>query len=154
MMARYRQPWYLTSRIDSEFDRLMNETFGQGHKFSPAADVTVQDQDVVITIDTPGVREDDISVTLDGRRLVVSGERTELNEGDKVLSRGIWRGKFTKTFTVREGIEPNDVSAELNNGVLTVRVANVAKNQPEPQKIEVTSPNSASTSQLESGEES
>lgn len=154
MMARYRQPWYLTSRIDSEFDRLMNETFGQGRKFSPAADVTVQDQDVLITIDAPGVREDDISVTLDGRRLVVSGERTELNEGDKVLSRGIWRGKFTKTFTVREGIEPNDVSAELNNGVLTVRVANVAKNQPEPQKIEVTSPNSASTSQLESGEES
>lgn len=139
MLVRYRQPWYLSSRVNSEFDRLMADTFGGNGNYSPAADVATQGNDVVITVDIPGVAAEDVDVTLDGRRLIISGQRakTQLAEGDRLLARGLRSGGFQRAFTVPVGTTADQITATVDNGQLTVRVAEVTKPQAQPQKITV-----------------
>ena len=142
MLVRYRQPWFLSSRVNSEFDRLMAETFGRTpDRFTPAADVATEGNDVVITLELPGIKADEVDVTLDGRRLTISGEHshTETAEGDRYLARGLRRGRFTRTFTVPDGTTADQVDAHLADGLLKVRVADVTEPKREPAKIAVTS---------------
>ncbi|GAA4924152.1 HSP20 family protein [Stackebrandtia albiflava] len=142
MLVRYRQPWFLSSRVDSEFDRLMAETFGREVAgFTPAADIATEGDDVVITLALPGVAAEAIDITLDGRKLTVSGERAEsrVAEGDRYIARGLRRGGFNRTFTVPQGTTAEQISADLENGLLKVRVADVTKPKVQPQKIAVNS---------------
>lgn len=155
MLVRYRQPWYLSSRVNSEFDQLMAETFGREvNTFTPAADIATEGQDVLITLAVPGIAAEAIDVTLEGRRLTISGERakSEVAEGDRFISRGLRRGTFNRGFTVPQGTTAEQVSASLDNGLLTVRVAQVTKPAPEPQKIAVSSVISAKA-EIETAEE-
>jgi HSP20 family protein len=141
MLVRYRQPWYLSSRVNSEFDRLMAEAFvGKPIGFSPAADVATEGTDIVISLDIPGVAAEDVDIALDGRRLTIAGERAErtVADGDRVLRRGLSRGKFTRTFTVPAGTKADQVTASAANGLLHVRVAEVIKPKTQPHKIAVT----------------
>ncbi|HZE38266.1 MAG TPA: Hsp20/alpha crystallin family protein [Stackebrandtia sp.] len=141
MLVRYRQPWYRSSLVNAEFDRLVAEAFGQGQgSFSPGADIATQGNDVVITVDIPGVAPEDVDITLDGRRLVITGQRqaTQVAEGDRVIARGLRQGKFSRTFTVPQGTAAEQISASVDNGLLTVRVTEVTKPEPQPQKIAVT----------------
>lgn len=146
MLVRYRQPWHLSSRVNSEFDRLIGETFGrEATGFTPAADIVTDGRDVVITLAVPGVAAEDIEVTLEGRKLTVSGERAEAQtaEGDRYITRGLRRGSFARTFTVPQGVTAEQVSADLENGLLKVRVAEVTKPEPQPEKIAINASNSA-----------
>ena len=128
MLVRYRQPWYLTSRVDNEFDRLISEAFTDSSSFSPAADVLTDGDDVLIKLAVAGVPAADIDVTLEGRSLVVTSERpaVELADGDRYLSRGLRTGAFRRTFTVAAGTTAEQVSASVDNGLLTVRIARAA----------------------------
>ena len=78
---------------------------------------------------------------MDGRRLTVAGEHssTETAEGDRYLSRGLRRGRFSRSFSVPEGTTAEQIGAELKDGLLKLRVSGVIKPQPQPQKIAVTS---------------
>ncbi|HIW62124.1 MAG TPA: Hsp20/alpha crystallin family protein [Candidatus Stackebrandtia excrementipullorum] len=142
MLVRYRQPWFLSSRVNSEFDRLMSETFGRDTgRINPAADIVTEGEDVVVTLELPGIKADEVDITLDGRRLTVAGEHssTETAEGDRYLSRGLRRGRFSRSFSVPEGTTAEQIGAELKDGLLKLRVSGVIKPQPQPQKIAVTS---------------
>ncbi|ADD44096.1 Hsp20/alpha crystallin family protein [Stackebrandtia nassauensis] len=153
MLVRYRQPWFLSSRVNNEFDRLIAETFGRVEPvFTPPADVSTQGNDVVIALDVPGVAPEDVDVTLEGRFLKITGTRAsaQVAEGDRYLARGRFEGSFARTYRVPEGTTPEQVSATVDNGQLIVRVADVTKPEPQPQKIAVT--RAAESQALESGE--
>ncbi|CAM3153369.1 Hsp20/alpha crystallin family protein [Stackebrandtia soli] len=140
MLVRYRQPWYLSSRVNSEFDQLIAEAFGNDNKnFKPAADVVTDGDDVVIKLAIAGVPADAVDVTLDGRKLTVTGERaeSELADGDRYLARGLRYGAFRRGFTVPEGTTAEQISASLDNGVLSVRVAKVTAKTPTSTKIAI-----------------
>ncbi|MFD0558448.1 HSP20 family protein [Stackebrandtia endophytica] len=142
MLVRYRQPWYLSSRVNSQFDKLISDAFGrEATGFTPAADVVTEGNDVVVTLALPGVSAEAIDVTLEGPKLTISGERVESEtaEGDRYLSRGLRRGSFTRTFTVPRGTTGDQIHAELENGLLKVRVSEVTKPQAQPEKIAVNS---------------
>lgn len=153
MLVRYRQPWYLSSRVNSEFDRLIGETFGRVEPvFSPPADVSTSGNDVVIALDVPGVAPEDVDVTLEGRFLKITGTRSraQVAEGDRVLARGRFEGSFARTYRVPQGTEPQQVSATVDNGQLIVRVADVTKPEPQPAKIAVI--RAAGAAELEAGD--
>lgn len=140
MLVHRRHPWFVSGRVDNDFDRLISKAFGQNvATFAPAADVVTKGEDVVITLAVPGVDPTALDVTLHGRELSISGQRkqTETSEGDRVIARGLRHGKFTRSFSVPAGTTPDQISAELDNGLLTVRVAQVSKPQPQPHKIAV-----------------
>jgi len=90
--------------------------------FVPAVNTRVDDDAYYIELDLPGVKKDDIEITTEDNILTVSGERKmreELKEDDyyKVESR---YGKFSRSFTLPEDVDVENIHAEMKNGVLEV----------------------------------
>jgi len=90
--------------------------------WTPHFDVKETPESYVLKADLPGVREEDIDVNLTGNRLVVSGRREDetRDEGDSYYTYERSYGSFTRSFTLPEGIDPDQVRAELAHGVLTL----------------------------------
>lgn len=96
--------------------------------FAPSFDVSFDVKETsdgyVFKADVPGVKESDLSVTLTGNRLSISGqresERKESTDTYYMYERSY--GDFSRTFTLPEGVDSSGVIADLKDGVLTVSV--------------------------------
>lgn len=147
----------LTTRRDpfAEFDAMIRRAFpvgpagtlagkmatsGQRSGFAPAAQVRRDGDDAVVRLELPGVDIDnDVTVELDGSRLVVRGERRDehTDEGDGRLLQEFRYGSFRRSFTLPEHVAAEALSASYDAGVLTVRVAGAYAGT-EPRRITVT----------------
>jgi HSP20 family protein len=104
--------------------------------WSPLADVSETDDAYLIEADLPGVRQDQVSVEVSGGDLVISGEITS-RERAGVLRRATRRqGRFEYRTMLPADADPDQVSASLADGVLTVRVAKAETAR--PRRIEIT----------------
>jgi HSP20 family protein len=107
-----------------------------GLAWSPLADVSETDDAYLIEADLPGVRQDQISVEVSGGDLVISGEINR-RERAGVLRRATRRqGRFAYRTMLPADADPDQVSASLADGVLTVRVAKAETAK--PRRIEIT----------------
>jgi len=134
--------WNATPTLDRVFDDVMRSAFG-GYgtvaQFTPAVDIRSQDDAIVFHVDVPGVKRDDLTVTLEHRRLTVKGARKlEASEREQ-MSLGRAYGSFELAYTLPEGIDGDALSAELTDGVLTIRVGKQPKAQPRRIQIGVGS---------------
>jgi HSP20 family protein len=138
--------------MQSEVDRLFNETFGsllgrgrerQGRQqqlaqWAPAVDVLTKDDDLVIRAELPGLKQDDVDITLQNGVLTISGEHKVDEEEDRgnyhVRERRY--GSFRRSMTLPEGTDESKVHARFEDGVLEVRVEGAAIEQA-PKRIEI-----------------
>ena len=140
MIVRYKHPYAAFRQLDREFERLVRAGFGQRSvQYTLRADVYTEGEDLVVTAAVPGVSPEDVTVELEGRRLSITAERREREaaEGDRYLVRGLAGGTFRREFTLPEGTTADQLSAEVADGLLTVRVAGAVKPAPQPQRIPV-----------------
>ncbi|RRS01816.1 Hsp20/alpha crystallin family protein [Glycomyces terrestris] len=140
MIVRYQHPYAAFRQFDREFERLVRLGFGQrAVQYSLRADVYTEGEDLVVRAAVPGVSAEDVTVELEGRRLSVTAERKarESAEGDRYLVRGLASGSFRREFTLPEGTTAEQLSAEVADGILTVRVAGAVTPAPEAQRIPV-----------------
>lgn len=86
----------------------------------------------IFKADVPGVKENELEVTVTGNRLSIAGSRSEEQEeqGDTFYSCERRYGSFSRTYTLPEGADPNNVHADLKAGVLTVAVPKLPGAQP------------------------
>lgn len=91
----------------------------------PVFDVAHGDDAIVITADVPGLGDDDVDVTVAGRVLTIEGR----------TSRRGYAGAFQKQFTLAEGLDLDNVAAQLDRGVLTVLVPKTAQAKPRQIKL-------------------
>lgn len=115
------------------FGRLMESFFGDpwaeapagwaGEEWTPEIELSDEDDAVVVRVEVPGVSPEDIDVSVSGNLLTISGEkREERNEGEGNVYRSErWYGSFQRTIPLPEGVNPDAVSCECSNGVLTLR---------------------------------
>jgi len=91
---------------------------------SPSLDLREDSDSYVVEVDVPGLTERDIEVNVDGDVLTIQGERRMERSGeeDGVIYRERHFGRFQRSLRIAGGIDPRGVTAELRNGVLTVRV--------------------------------
>ena len=142
MAITLRSP--LWSPFGSEFDALVRRAFaaplGMGRSFVPAADVRTEGADIVITLELPGVDAGStVDVQLDGRRLVVSGRRADdrRTERNGFVVREIRSGSFHRAFPLPEGVTAEQVSADYDAGLLTVRIRDAVADAPQPVAVPV-----------------
>jgi HSP20 family protein len=105
----------------------------------PLVDIAENDGGYLLKIEIPGVREDDVSVTLKNRYLTVTGElKTEVGEGVRYLRMERASGTFSRAFHLAETVDPDSVEARLSQGVLEIHVAksDVAKPRVIPLKAQ------------------
>jgi HSP20 family protein len=108
-----------------------------GAMFLPDFEVKETKDGYLFKADLPGVKEDDLEISLTGNRLVVSGKREveKQEENETYFARERSYGTFTRTFTLPEGADVDHAKADLKNGVLTLVVPKKAEMQ--PRRIEV-----------------
>ena len=98
--------------------------------FTPLADVEESDDAYLVEVELPGMKRDDISVELAGRRLTVSGERKERERVGILRRQTRTVGRFHYEVVLPGDVAEDEVQAALNEGVLTIRVPKVAADRP------------------------
>jgi HSP20 family protein len=95
-----------------------------GPAFNPAFEVKETKDSFVFTADLPGVKEEELDVSIAANRVTVSGQRTaeKREENDSWFTCERAYGAFSRTFSLPEGADVDHAEAELKNGVLTVVV--------------------------------
>ena len=148
-LIRYEDPelstWTPFNRLATlrdEMDRLFGLTAprdtGLFTGWSPVLDIYQDKDDVIVKVELPGMKKDEISISMHEGMLTISGER-KLEGGSKegeTYRRERFYGKFHRTMALPTTVEANKVKAAYKDGILTVTLpkAETAK----PKQIEVT----------------
>jgi HSP20 family protein len=100
--------------------------------YVPAFDVWETKDAYVFKADVPGFREQDIDISVTGNRLTLSGKREaeQVSESDTYYCSERSAGMFTRIFTLPEGINADQIRADLKEGILTVNVPKTTGAQP------------------------
>ena len=104
--------------------------------FNPAVDISENENEVTLKFDMPGVDKNDVEITADKNTLTVIGNVKREHMGE-VVYQETRIGDYRRQFTLPEDIDPDKISAEMNAGVLTVKVKKPEKAK--PKRIEITS---------------
>ncbi|MCU1494596.1 MAG: heat shock protein Hsp20 [Acidimicrobiaceae bacterium] len=104
--------------------------------FIPLADIEETDDAYIVELDLPGVRRDDVSVELSGRRLEIRGERKEKERSGVLRARTRRVGQFSYEIVLPGEVDPEKVDAHMEDGTLVVRVPKVSAER--PRRISVT----------------
>lgn len=105
----------------------------------PDVDVLEQDNKILVRADLPGMKREDIDVSVRDGMLVLRGQREEEKEVKSETYYGSERatGKFYRTFGLPEGVSPDEVEASYTDGVLEVSVPKRDAQEPQSVQIEV-----------------
>jgi HSP20 family protein len=116
-----------------EVEAVLGPTDASG--FAPTFEVTETKDAYLFRADLPGVKEQDLEISLTGTRLAISGHREQErhDESDTFYATERSYGSFTRSFTLPEGVDGENVAADLKAGVLTLTVPK--KPEVQPKKI-------------------
>jgi HSP20 family protein len=120
--------------FSSEFNRLFNTLFDESRsqRWVPAMDLVEADDHFLLKADLPGLGEEDVTIEIRDNALTIAGERKAEHEQRE---RGWYRveratGRFSRSLTLPEGIDPDAVRAEFDKGVLEVRIPKPEQRRP------------------------
>jgi HSP20 family protein len=116
-----------------------------GSSWMPAVDVTETKEELVLSFDLPGLKEDEITIELEDNVLTVSGqrERKHEREGDNYFRWERRFGKFARSVALPAGVREQDIRATYENGVLEVHVPKPEEHKPKKIQIGVGSGSNA-----------
>jgi HSP20 family protein len=129
-MALLMKPEPFSSEINRLFNTLFDES--QSQRWIPAMDLVEDEEQFVLKADLPGLSEDDVEIEIRDNALTISGERKSEREQKE---RGWYRveratGRFSRSLTLPEGVDPDGVTAEFDRGVLEVRIPKPEQRKP------------------------
>jgi HSP20 family protein len=148
-------PWFPGGReldpfrgFRTQLDTLFEDWFGRsmGGTLAPRIDVSETGKEMTLTVELPGVDEKDIDVSLSGKQLTIKGEKKSEQEEKKDEEGRVFHrversyGAFQRTMTLPFDVEPEKVSAQFKDGVLTVTLPKPqeAVGKPQSRRIQVT----------------
>jgi HSP20 family protein len=110
--------------IDDVFNKLMvRPLFREGLEFEPQIKMDVKEVDgqYLIKAEIPGVKKDDIHVTVEGNRVSISAEvkkEKEEKEGERVIRSERSYGMASRSFSLADEVDQSKVQAKYTDGVL------------------------------------
>jgi HSP20 family protein len=131
----------LQKRLNSIFNDFAGESSISNAGFVPAVDVYEDADKLVLKLEIPGVKPEDMDIKLENQTLVIEGERkfesSEKAENFHRIERRF--GSFVRSFTLPQTVDTNSVSASADAGVLTISLAKKEEAQPKQIKVQVGS---------------
>jgi HSP20 family protein len=127
------------------FDRFQKEFFspelfkGIGEGFVPKVEVKETDNSYEVSAELPGMKEEDINITMKGDSLILEGEKkSERKEDQKgYYASEFSYGSFYRTIPLKDDVNEEDVRAEYKDGVLKVHLQKLAENKKKNRKIQI-----------------
>lgn len=137
-------------RLQRELNQLLEElsrlgpdiaTWSSG-KWHPTVDVFETKDEVVVMVELPGVRQEDVSVILKHNVLVISGRKCEDSSPENnarflCLERNY--GEFRRVVSLASVVDPQNGKALLKSGILTIRLAKIVDSRKSEYHIKVRS---------------
>lgn len=110
-------------RSDPFADMDISPRIGVG-MFMPDVEIKETPEALVMKADLPGMKEDEVDISVVGNRMTISGRREEEDRREDAQYFAYERryGTFSRTFVLPETYDPDQVKAELKDGVLTVEI--------------------------------
>jgi HSP20 family protein len=150
-MTRRPSPFGELLSLRQAMDRLFEDSFVRPRVWGSSLlegttmplDVTSTADELVIKAALPGVKPEDVDITVENGTLTIRGQSAEERqegEGDYLVQE-IRRGEFSRSITLPSGLEPDKASASFDNGVLTLRVPKAEQVKPRQIRISPTSSN-------------
>ena len=137
--------WYPIREVSTLQDRvnsLFQDFAGDGQTvtaaaFAPAVDVYENGEKVVLKLDVPGIKEEDLDIRVENQTLSVRGERKfEAEEKEENFQR-VERhyGSFYRSFTLPTSVDTENIAATYDAGVLKLELKKKASAQPRQIKV-------------------
>jgi HSP20 family protein len=113
--------------------------------FVPPVDIYEDEHKIVLKLEVPGMKESDLDIQLENNVLTVKGERKfETEEKEENFHRIERRyGSFYRSFTIPNTVNPENVKASYESGVLKLELEKRAEAKPKQIKVQVGSGSSA-----------
>ncbi|HEY4652600.1 MAG TPA: Hsp20/alpha crystallin family protein [Pontibacter sp.] len=113
--------------FSSMLDRFFNESVNTRGltSFTPHVDACETERGYEIEVALPGIRKEDISIDFQEGRLTISGERKferREEDGKRYQMLETQYGSFSRTFYLPDNVNPDQINARLENGILLVSV--------------------------------
>src|SRR6202161_2292965 len=153
----YRDVVALQNRMNSlfqDFSRNGENEAVTASGFVPPVDIYEDEHKLVLKIEIPGMRQEDLDVRMENNTLTVKGERSFQSEGKEENFHRVERryGSFYRSFTVPNTINPESIKADYDAGVLRVQLEKKAESKPRQIKVNVGSAKELNHSQAPAGE--
>jgi len=138
-MTFLMKPDPFSSEVGRLFNTLVAPGEGRAQRWSPAMDLVEAEDHYVLRVDLPGMDENDVSIEVHDNVLTVSGERRDEQEETRQGWHRVERtfGRFSRSLTLPEGIDPDAVTAEFDKGVLSISVPKPEERKPRRVAIQV-----------------
>jgi HSP20 family protein len=141
------EPLRNASDIQTEVNRLFDNFLGRpanaspqnGRAWAPLVDMCETKDDLVLTVELPGVHEKDVTVSITGDLLVIKGERRFEQEVKEQSFLHLERtyGKFERLIQLPMPVQSDKVKATYRDGVLEIRLPKVDEVKPKEIKIDI-----------------
>lgn len=136
------RPFEELRQLRKEMDRLFESVMGRsplpsaGRVF-PLVNITEDKNTYYIRAELPGVRPEDIEVSIEADSVTIGGERKPEDPGKEISYHRKERefGKFRRVITLKGGFDANSVEATFKNGILTVKLPK--SEEAKPRQIQV-----------------
>lgn len=95
-------------------------------------DVNEDDKEYVVHAEIPGVKKEDINITIDGRQVAISAElknEKDIKEGEKLLRSERYFGKVSRVFRLAQEVSDENAQAKYSDGVLELHLPKQAVTQ-------------------------
>lgn len=132
----------LRDELNSLFDLPFSSSFARAGQlfsgWSPALDLYQSNDNVTAVVELPGMRKEDIEISLHDGALTISGERKQESEsdGEKAERTERYVGTFRRSITLPTRVDANKVAATYQDGILTVTLPKAE--EVKPKRIQVS----------------
>ena len=128
-----KDPSFELTSLRDRVNQLINQAFGgfeglgieqpiSSPNFLPPVDISEDDHNIILKAEIPGMKAEDLHISLENNVLTISGERKFQGEETKENFHRIERryGKFARSFTLPAGVDAANVNATFEDGVLNI----------------------------------
>jgi HSP20 family protein len=118
------RPFAEFGELRHRVDQIFHEMTGGEGSWTPSVDVIRDNGNVILRADLPGIKPDEVKVTVEDDVLTVSGEHREESEEKKgdYMRRERRYGSFSRSMSLPAGIDVEDIESTTEDGVLEVTI--------------------------------
>jgi len=130
--------------LQSQINRLFNEDFlpttKEFNDVTPSIDVVESEKEIKVKAELPGIKEDDVDVSISQNYLSIKGEKKDEHENteDNYIFRESSYGSFQRSFSLPDNVDGNKSEAEFKKGVLTITIPKKDSPENKVKKIKIS----------------
>jgi len=132
------EPWRELANLQRQMNRLFDDYSSPQRRAFPAVNVYANSDEVLVTAELPGIKQEDVNLSIMNNALTLEGSRKHdaMKEGLSVHRRERVSGEFARSIELPFAVNADKISAAIKNGVLTVRLPRREEDKPKSIQIQ------------------